>query len=908
MGRASPITLRIAAACLALLAAAGPAADTTRGAEASAADSGTTGVPAVPAPAPASAGRPRLTISPPDIAPVVHRKCVLELRLDDPSRRARQVRVRIGGLTREPLRRDPHSDVATWGLAVTPPDGSPIPVLAEALDATGAVVARAVAWVTAAAPFEERVVVKPPPSWPDLLPESSTLRQRPLVLVHPLRTAAMTDEERRFGLNRRPARVVYLVDAGFGPETAGILAELRDAAAPARRLMRTIDRIGIVMLDQPLRVKSDFDDGWLARVVDGMAPPAGEPADFGAFLNALLGTAPEDATVALIFVTNGVEFGTHWKKKPLPGTRETDALLTPEEFTKIHALSFDRGIPLFALAVSTPSRPLLVDGKDRLDFAPLESRLEFEDRRTALRDGATPAAADREIRGHMARFRIYIRQMYDLLRTLSEGTQGGRRLRLARAGRIEEALRELLPGVVGRFQRRDFVVREGGGAACEEGVEQELEKAEYRARDKVIVSIALDESGSMQNEASAREALEAVTRLLPGLRLEDDCLMVSTFSEGLPAGEFECIQTLEQAQERILNRMRLGGATDIYGAAIHAARDMQDMETVVRMDPAHHDADVRKVLVLVTDGYQTVDDTNVLQATDTLRRLGVLVYEVIVSGYYMGGSIITGGGGSSAGWSSAVGGTVLPRPGIAGDATDHDPAALIESVYWGAREGYRLGYTSSSPEKDRRRVCIEIRDRPDLFVTRQGGDSYAADRPAAAHLLDAARNRSLSEERRGRSATALAEIGDIYDVPPLRRIVSSAEPGVRGVAAAALMRLAERIGMRPDQLDELLDDLPLSARTEMLDLIGRSPHPEDLATLAPATIELAALHELAAKAAKTGTDEARLAALIALGRLGPLSARATAAVTPFATSTNEMIALAAASLLKRSSDAGGRVG
>ena len=53
MGRASPIAVRIAAAGLALLAAAGPA-------EAS---------------DPVSTGRPRLTISPPDIAPVVDRQC-----------------------------------------------------------------------------------------------------------------------------------------------------------------------------------------------------------------------------------------------------------------------------------------------------------------------------------------------------------------------------------------------------------------------------------------------------------------------------------------------------------------------------------------------------------------------------------------------------------------------------------------------------------------------------------------------------------------------------------------------------------------------------------------------------------------------------------------------------------------
>src|SRR5207244_2840124 len=137
----------------------------------------------------------------------------------------------------------------------------------------------------------------------------------------------------------------------------------------------------------------------------------------------------------------------------------------------------------------------------------------------------------------------------------------------------------------------------------------------------------------------------------------------------------------------------------------------------------------------------------------------------------------------------------LPTPLSKADAA---VSQLISSVYWGMRDTYRIDYTSSSPEKEWRDVCVRIKDRPDLYVLREGGTGYRADKSAYAHLFRMIEDREIRLE----AGRRLEEVPDGCDADVLEHLFlgeirrpreQTTTEDLRWEALAALGRIPGRL-------------------------------------------------------------------------------------------------------------------
>jgi len=241
---------------------------------------------------------------------------------------------------------------------------------------------------------------------------------------------------------------------------------------------------------------------------------------------------------------------------------------------------------------------------------------------------------------------------------------------------------------------------------------------------------------------------------------------------------------------------------------------------------------------------------------------------------------------------------------------DDSISLLIESVYWGIRDSYRLSYTSSGREKERREVCITLKGRDDLFASSETGGSYVSDRSAASHVLQAALDPMAPPARREKAFQVLGDIGTDLDLPALRKIVSGPEESARAPAFHAMLKLAARSGQPPDALEKALDALDPPGRLEVVKSLPPPRWEEAYATTGNAgaggspapgvredVLEALLVRLLQRPAARSGA-ELRLQALLALGRLERgLSAKTLDLIASLATDPDPLLRLAASGLL-----------
>jgi hypothetical protein len=632
---------------------------------------------------------------------------------------------------------------------------------------------------------------------------------------------------------------------------------------------------------------------------DPVVPNAQLP-DLKAVLAGVLSDAPDDRTTVCVIVTNGVLWGSYWKRKSIPGLGESDALLTPDDLSQIRALSFVREIRIHTLAVSTPPLPLEADRENHLVFEALKARLIGE----AVPEGRNPGAS---VVDRGAVFETYIRQMFDLLRSISESTGAGRRIWLTGTGakNLHSSIKDILRPVIGKFQRRDFRVLEAPSReTCRtSGREQILESARYRGGDKIILAIALDESGSTQTDTAAGQITAAAEHLVEEIRPDDDCIMIYTFSAGVPATSLECFANPDQLKELIQSRVRFGGATDIYGAALSVAKDLTGFETAVlgEEDLMRDEQELRKVIVLVTDGYQTVDNTSSRQAGHYLRRHDVMLFQVFIQGGL-------GGGMPTRGWASSVGGLDLPPDGVefTPEEVHTNIAPLIESVYWGARQSYRLTYTSNGREKSRREVCVEVRGREDLFVSRERGESYLTDRSALTYVLAAARDASSDLPKRHRAITVLSDIGTEFELRDLRKLAAGPDEPLRAPAFLAYLKVAHRVGHAARKIEKSFEDLDPATRRSIVAVLPPAGWGQLERPLSG--VEALLVNELT-RPDNRARPQLRLEALLALGRLAqPLSTGAIEVLEALRDDPDPGVKVAAAALLRQTGRTGPGIG
>jgi VWFA-related protein len=145
----------------------------------------------------------------------------------------------------------------------------------------------------------------------------------------------------------------------------------------------------------------------------------------------------------------------------------------------------------------------------------------------------------------------------------------------------------------------------------EDGTEQKISFFSHDLRVPISVGVLIDNSGSMRHKL--QQALQTVREIALALSPQDEMFVVSFNSDVELRRRFT---TNMQDIQRSLRDIKAGGETAAYDA-IQTAMD--------EMKSAKHN---KKILLLVTDGFDTKSRINATQVEDILKRSEVLVYAI----------------------------------------------------------------------------------------------------------------------------------------------------------------------------------------------------------------------------------------------------------------------------------------
>ena len=176
---------------------------------------------------------------------------------------------------------------------------------------------------------------------------------------------------------------------------------------------------------------------------------------------------------------------------------------------------------------------------------------------------------------------------------------------------------------VGDLERQDFRL-------LENGVEQKISFFEKESSTPLSIVLSIDGSGSLKrNERLEKEAAKKFVNTL--LRPQDE-LDLMEFSDAVT--ELVPFTSDKQRIESGLGRLTEGGATAMYDAIFLASKSLG----ATRQDDGR-----RRVLVLITDGGDTVHGVQYDQAVEAAQRAGVMIYALIVIPIYADAGRNTGG-------------------------------------------------------------------------------------------------------------------------------------------------------------------------------------------------------------------------------------------------------------------------
>jgi len=145
----------------------------------------------------------------------------------------------------------------------------------------------------------------------------------------------------------------------------------------------------------------------------------------------------------------------------------------------------------------------------------------------------------------------------------------------------------------------------------EDGEEQKISFFSHDLRVPISVGVLVDSSGSMRHKL--QQALSTVREIALALSPQDEMFIVSFNSDVEVRRHFT---TNMQDIQRSLRDIKAGGETAAYDA-IQVAMD--------EMKTAKHN---KKILLLVTDGFDTKSHISSMQVEDILKRSEVLVYAI----------------------------------------------------------------------------------------------------------------------------------------------------------------------------------------------------------------------------------------------------------------------------------------
>ncbi len=145
----------------------------------------------------------------------------------------------------------------------------------------------------------------------------------------------------------------------------------------------------------------------------------------------------------------------------------------------------------------------------------------------------------------------------------------------------------------------------------EDGQEQRISFFSHDLRVPISVGVLVDTSGSMRHKL--QQALQTVREIALALSPQDEMFLINFSSGAEVRNKFT---SSSQDVLRSLRELKSGGETAAYDAIGLAVKEMQQ---------AKHN---KKILLLVTDGFDTRSQLNADQVEELLKRSSVLVYAI----------------------------------------------------------------------------------------------------------------------------------------------------------------------------------------------------------------------------------------------------------------------------------------
>ncbi len=219
---------------------------------------------------------------------------------------------------------------------------------------------------------------------------------------------------------------------------------------------------------------------------------------------------------------------------------------------------------------------------------------------------------------------------------------------------------------VGGLVQQDFRLLEDGKA-------QEIRFFDKEASSPLSIVLAIDGSESLlRNE---KLEMQAARRFVNALMRPQDELDVMEFSDTVH--EIVSFTSDKKVIESGLGTLEKGASTAMYNAIYLASQ---------RLGETQQGGGRRRVLVLITDGGDTVHGARYTQAMEQAQRAGVMIYSLIVIPIYADAGRNTGGEHALQQMSADTGGKYF----YVEDAKDLAPA--FEKVSDDLRTQYVLGY------------------------------------------------------------------------------------------------------------------------------------------------------------------------------------------------------------------------
>jgi Ca-activated chloride channel homolog len=265
---------------------------------------------------------------------------------------------------------------------------------------------------------------------------------------------------------------------------------------------------------------------------------------------------------------------------------------------------------------------------------------------------------------------------------------------------------------VGTLAKEDFEI-------LDNGVPQQIAVFERHTEQPLSVALLVDISGSTAKEL--RSQVDSVNRFLRALfGSGNPADTVALYSFNWQVTKHNYFTNNQKSLERSMRTFKAEAGTALYDAVFLASEDLEHREG-------------RRVIVLVTDGGDTVSVKGFHAALEAAQMADAVIYPVLVIPISNPAGRNTGGENAMMTMARATGGQVFPVAG--GTALDDAFSEIINDL----RTQYLLGYyPKDTPPTPNRFHKIQVRLRkPDLQVSARSGyygDAGGDPEPAAGRI------------------------------------------------------------------------------------------------------------------------------------------------------------------------------